>query len=407
MTELCYVVDKNDKPLDPTNYNNGWRLVRKGKAEIVSRYPFVIRLNKGVLSDTSKLTVLGIDTGSKFTGVAVVQECTTKNKVLFKGTIQHRQDVSKLMEARKGYRRYRRSHKRYRPVRFSNRASSTKLGRIAPSIKTSKDEILRVAAKLAKYLPIHKVIIEDVAIDIRVLQEGYKLYSWQYLKSNRLDENLRKAVLMRDNHSCKECGKTGCKLEVHHIVPRRLKGANTLSNLITLCSVCHANTVGTEMHYAERYQALINGKSVRFDYAQRAMQGKNYLRQALSVVYPVELTTGGDTANKRIDWAIEKSHSNDAVCLASLCVADVAVRDWVLKPLRTKTKAKQDVVAGFKHRDLIQYTKRDGTKYVGYITALDGVKKTLNFTTLTNEVYKRYGFKNCKLMQRFSCVLVT
>jgi len=38
---------------------------------------------------------------SLYTGISVVSDCEGKNKVLFKGTIHHRKDVSKLMEQRK------------------------------------------------------------------------------------------------------------------------------------------------------------------------------------------------------------------------------------------------------------------------------------------------------------------
>lgn len=400
MTELCYVIDKNDKPLEPTNYNNGWRLIRKQKAVLISMYPFVIKLKREVEAPETNFNVCGIDTGSKFTGIAVVAKCKTKNKVLFKGTINHRQDVGRLMEIRRGFRKYRRSHKRYRQTRFNNRASSKRKGRIPPTIKTNKDEIIRTINKISKFLNIHKVIIEDVAIDIRKLQDG-NLYKWQYQKSNRLDENLRKAVIMRDDNRCMECGKTNCVLEVHHIVPRRLKGSNTVNNLISLCPNCHDKTKFKEELFINKYQNMINGKNIRSDYAQHVMQGKTYLRQYLSNFYNVELTNGGDTANKRIDWNIEKSHSNDAICITGLFVNDVNIKNWVIKPLRNKTKSKHDSVLGFKHRDVIKYTKKDATSYVGYITALDCNKNTCNFTTFNNIQFKRYGLKGCKMLQRF------
>ena len=48
------------------------------------------------------------------------------------------------------------------------------------------------------------------------------------------------------------------------------------------------------------------------------MQGKTYLRQELSKLYVVELTDGAHTSNKRIDWSISKSHSNDACVITNL-----------------------------------------------------------------------------------------
>lgn len=154
MTEYCFVLDCKGKKLSPTKVNKGWYLIRKGKATLVNKYPMVIQLKKEVKNeeiDQSKM-VLGIDDGSIYTGIAVVQKCKFKNKVVFKGTIEHRKDVKYLMDVRRGYRRYKRSHKRYRKIRFDNRISSKRKGRIAPTIKQKKDAILRVVNQLNKWI---------------------------------------------------------------------------------------------------------------------------------------------------------------------------------------------------------------------------------------------------------------
>jgi len=398
--ELCLVIDINGEVLSPTSYNKGWILLRRKKAKLISRLPFTIQLLREQKNTDNSRNILGIDTGSKHTGIAIVQECETKNKPIFKGTIEHKDDVKKKMELRKGYRNYRRSHKRYRKSRFDNRASSKRTNRLAPSIKTKKDEIIRTVLKLSKYIKIDKIIIEDVQIDIRALTEGKNLYKWEYQKSNRLDENLRKASLMRDNYTCVECGKINTMLEVHHIVPKRLKGADTINNLITLCTNCHDKTEGKEEIFIEKYQKMINGKSIRFDYAQHVMQGKYYLRKELNQICDIELTNGGDTANKRIDWGIEKTHSNDAIVITGLKTKDCNIREYIIKPLRSKKKNKVENVLGFEHRDIIRYTKRNGETYFGYITSLDDNKKTCNFTDFKGKIFKRYGLKNCKLIQR-------
>lgn len=86
----------------------------------------VIQLFKTVEVDEMDKTpiYLGIDDGSKFTGVALVQKGKTKNKPLFKGEIEHQQDVKSKMDVRRGYRRYKQSHKKYRIKRFDNRSSN-------------------------------------------------------------------------------------------------------------------------------------------------------------------------------------------------------------------------------------------------------------------------------------------
>ena len=79
-------------------------------------------------------------------------------------------------------------------------------------------------------------------------------------------------------------------LEVHHIVPRRMNGKNNLGNLITLCKKCHQKTEGKEELFIEHYQKMINGKNIRFDYAQHVMQGKTWLRLELSKLGKLVLT---------------------------------------------------------------------------------------------------------------------
>lgn len=402
LKELCYVVDLNNQPLSPTNFNKGWYLVRKNKATLVSRLPFVIKLCRAIKNINDNLVICGIDTGAKYTGISLIEQCDTKNKVLFKGTINHPQDVKKKMELRLGQRRYRRSHKRYRKARFNNRKSSRKKGRIPNSIKCNKDEILRVINKLSKFLRIDLVIIEDVQIDIRSLVDDKKVYKWQYQKSNRLDNNIRLATLMRDNHKCQMCGKVNTVLDVHHITPRRLQGSDTLGNLVSLCRNCHSEVTGKEMDYSDKLYKKINGKNVNTKDSTRCMQGKTYLRKNLDLLYPTQLTYGSDTANKRQDWNIEKSHANDAICICGLKITyeDCEIKDWTIKPLRSNKKSKIEEVCGFMHRDYIKYTKKDKTTLVGYIIALDDNKKTCSFVGMDGKDYRRYGLGRCKLIQR-------
>lgn len=404
--EYSFVIDIKGNKLAPTNINKAWILIRKQKAILVNKYPMVIQLKKEIKDeklDESEY-ICGIDDGSLNVGISIIQKCKTYNKVVFKGTIKQRKDVKHLMEVRKCYRKYHRQHKRYRKARFDNRLASKRKERIAPSIKQKRQATLRVINRLLKYINITEYHLEDVVIDIRALTDGKRLYRWQYQKSNRLDENIRKAVILRDDCKCMECGKSNCILEVHHIVPRRLKGSNTISNLITLCSICHDKTEGKEEQFVECYQNMINGKNIRFDYAQHVMQGKNYLRNELSKLGKLLLTTGGDTSNKRIDWNIEKSHSNDAVVITDLFVNsnDCNIKDWIIKPMRKKSKDKTEEINGFRHRDLIKYTKKNGESYIGYITALYLEKKQCNITTTEGKILKRYGVKSLKLIWRFN-----
>lgn len=404
MTNYAFVIDANSKQLAPTKEQKAWFLIRKKRAALVSKYPMVIQLNKEIPNNEicDDEVRCGIDDGGLHVGIALTQNCQTRNKVLFKGTIEQRNDIKRLMETRRGYRRYHRYHKKYRQARFDNRSSSKREGRIAPSILQKRQAVIRVINQLNKWINITNYWLEDVAIDIRALTDGYKPYKWQYQKSNRLDENLRKAVVLRDKCKCKECGKSNCKLEVHHIKPRRLNGSNTLDNLITLCEKCHQKTEGKEEQCMNKYFSLLGTSDNKdLNYAQHVMIGKEWLRGQLSNLGILHLTNGGDTANKRIDWDIEKSHSNDAICIADLKPDTCNVKEWIIKPMRRQSKAKTDNVLGIKHRDLVEYTFRNGEIHRGYVTALYPNLNALNFLSPTKHC-KKVNAKKCKLLWKYS-----
>lgn len=402
LKEYSFVLDANENKLDPTIVQNAWRLIRQKKAKLVSKFPMVIQLNRVVESPNKDEIRCGIDDGALHVGIALVQKCKTRNKVLLKGTLEQRKDVKKLMDQRRGYRGYHRQHKRHRPARFNNRASSRRSGRLPPSILQKKQAIIRVIDRILKWVSIDSYWLENVNIDIRALTGGYKPYKWQYQRSNRLDENLRKDAIMRDGCKCKQCGAKNCRLEVHHITPKRLGGSDTLSNLITLCYDCHSKTFGKEMDFADMYYAMIKGKSnIGLKYASHVMQGKAWLQNELKQRGELHLTTGGDTANKRIDWNIEKSHSNDAICITNLMSNNTDITDWQIKPMRRQSKAKTKEVCGFRHRDYVSYTYCNGKTHTGYVTAMYADNDQLNFQSPTKHC-KRANAHKCRLIWRFN-----
>jgi len=70
--------------------------------------------------------------------------------------------------------------------------------------------------------------------------------------------------------------------------------------------------------------------------------------------------------------------------------------------MRRQSKANTDEAKGYKHRDLVRYTKKNGESYVGWITALYPDKKQCNITTINGISLKRYGLKSLNLIWRFN-----
>ena len=156
---LVYILDKDNKPLMPCSPRVAKLLLKAGKAEVVQRTPFTIKLLFGSSGYKQNVT-LGVDAGSKTIGLSAIDQTpfeygskTTDKKELFSAEVQLRTDIVDLLSIRKQNRRARRSHKtRYRKVRFLNRRIDK--GWLAPSIRHKIDTHLAMVDKIHKILDI-------------------------------------------------------------------------------------------------------------------------------------------------------------------------------------------------------------------------------------------------------------
>ncbi len=290
-----FVRNQDGTPLMPCTPAKARKLLRAGKARVVARSPFTIQLGWQCEGQVQDVTV-GIDKGSSVTGIS----CVGNGAVLLAAEIHHRRDVKEKLDTRRAHRRSRRNRKWYRPARFLNRASSKRSGRLPPSIKTN---------------------VEDVQVDIARLNDP-TLAGSRYQNPTRLDENLRIACLMRDRYTCRHCGKRNCRLEAHHIVYREHGGKDTLANLLTLCERCHDRV------HDGTITLSVTGVSGHLDQiAQRSMQGKNYLYAALSASVPLTTVFGYETSTFRKRRGLAKTHTTDALCVATLGSAEIVAPD--------------------------------------------------------------------------------
>jgi hypothetical protein len=205
------------------------------------------------------------------------------------------------------------------------------------------------------------------------------------------------------------CGKKKGIMEVHHILPKRLSGTDDINNMITLCHHCHKKVTGRETKYIKYFHKILNNEDKKtfkgLNFASHVMIGKNLLRDMIKDRGKLFLATGGDTANKRSDWNIEKSHSNDAICITNLKPRrdTIDIKDWIIKPMRKKKEChrKTKEVLGFKHRDYVRYTYKDGNTHEGYITALYPDVNSLSIKGVFKHL-KKIKAKRCKLLWRFN-----
>ena len=162
---LVYVLKQNGQPFMPTErFGKVRRLLKEGKAKVVRREPFTIRLLYEPETDVVQECYCGVDTGSKHIGVAVIGN----DKVLYQSQIELRNDIKKKIDRRRTFRRNRRSRKtRYRKCRFLNRRNSIKKDRLPPSVRH------KIQAHIDEILVGHE--LEDFSLtDIKMLSQILK-----------------------------------------------------------------------------------------------------------------------------------------------------------------------------------------------------------------------------------------
>lgn len=305
---LVYVLNRDGQPLMPTGRcGKVRRLLRDKKAKAVKRCPFTIQLLYEAETNTQPIT-LGVDAGSKHIGVSAA----TEDKVLYEADVELRDDIVKLLSARREQRSARRNRKtRYRKPRFNNRKRTD--GWLAPSVQQKVDCHLQVIANMHKLLPITKVVIEAASFDIQKIKNP-EISGTDYQQGDQLGFwNVREYVLFRDGHTCQCCkGKSKDPiLNVHHIESRKT-GGDTPNNLITLCETCHKGYHAGTLKLPE---TIRRGMSFRDEAFMGIMRWAVYNR--LKEQYQeVSLTYGYLTKNTRIKNGLPKEHYIDARCIS-------------------------------------------------------------------------------------------
>ena len=309
---LVYVLKQNGQPFMPTErFGKVRRLLKEGKAKVVRREPFTIRLLYEPETDVVQKCYCGVDTGSKHVGVAVVGN----DKVLYQSQIELRTDIKRKMDSCKQSRRSRRLRKtRYRKKRFLNRRNSIKKDRLPPSVRHKVQAHIDEIEFCKKILPVSDLILEVSQFDTSLMKNpsliNEKVKHWGYQKGfNYGYSSRRSAILHRDNYTCQCCGKKNCRLEVHHIKFRRDGGTDDEENLITLCKDCHDGV---------HADTVVLNKKPKKNRGLKHATHMSIIRSWLLKVYPEAIETFGFvTAENRNHLKLEKDHYIDACVIAS------------------------------------------------------------------------------------------
>lgn len=237
-----FVLDKNGKPLQPCTSARARKLIKNRTAVVHRRTPFVIRHRFRTLEESQVDGVeLGIDPGSKHTGMAVFTTQAGERRGRYAIQLDHRgATIHKKMGQRAAYRTARRSRNlRYRPPRFLNRARPD--GWLGPSLRHRVVTTVSWTTRLAKWAPVRHVHVERVAFDTHALSASQPMERTQYQQGTLAGTNVREYLLTKWEHWCAYCGKTKVPLNIEHIHPRSLGGSDRVSNLAIACIPCNEN----------------------------------------------------------------------------------------------------------------------------------------------------------------------
>ncbi|MGB5768822.1 MAG: RNA-guided endonuclease IscB [Crocosphaera sp.] len=318
MQNFVFVLDTTKKPLNPIHPGQARRLLKQRKAAVFRRYPFTIILKEEV-TETPKTITLKLDPGSKFTGIALIQD----NQVIWGAELQHRgQQIKDSLTSRRQLRRGRRGRKtRYRQPRFLNRKRPE--GWLPPSLQHRVDTTLTWVKRLLRYCPINSLSVELVKFDLQKLRNP-EIGGVEYQHGTLYGWEVREYLLAKFNRTCQYCGATDKPFEVDHIHPRSKGGSDRVSNLTLACHDCNQAKGNQDI------KDFLKGKS---DLANRILkQAKTPLKDAAAVNstrwklfnslkelgLPVETGSGGLTKFNRKRLKVPKSHWQDAACIGQV-----------------------------------------------------------------------------------------
>ncbi len=282
------------------------RLLNDGKAKVLQRTPFTLKLLYGS-SGYKQPVVAGMDTGTHTLGCAAV----ANGQVVYQSEVILRTDISQKMQQRSMYRRNRRGRKtRYRKPRGRNRASMRKKGRIAPSVRSKIESHLREKKQVESILPVTLWKVETASFDTHKLTNPDVSSLGYQQGAQKGFYNVKAYVLDRDGYRCQSRQKVEHDkvLQVHHKVFRSQGGTDTPDNLVTLCRKCHAG-----LH------AGIFALKARKSKTKQATE-VGIVKAQLKKRWRFEETFGYETKYKREQClGLSKSHANDAV---AICVEE-------------------------------------------------------------------------------------
>lgn len=342
-----FVIGSNGIGLMPTTPRKARILLKSGKATVVQKNPFTIRLNYKTGSATQDVS-LGIDTGEQHIGIAV----TSGNTVLYKGEVELRKSMEKrvLMEKRKAFRNLRRYRKvRYRHPKFrfvrkrvysekadrkgrhwhtaeNNIMTNRHEGWLPPSIQSKINHHIGWITKFQKTLPLRtRTVIEVARFDIQRMQNP-EIHGELYQRGRMYGfENKKAYVLAKFGYTCPICKHkfdNEHKARLHHVGYKSKGATDNPDEYAPICDKCHTNG----NHEKGEVLDKLRRDCKRKEYREPTFM--NILRRRMYAAFPnAGFTYGNVTNTDRKVLNLPKTHANDAVAVSLMGMGISSVRD--------------------------------------------------------------------------------
>ncbi len=452
--QRVFVLDRRGLPLMPCHPARARKLLHAGRARVHRLVPFVIRLVDQAVEQSEVTGVeVGVDPGSKFTGVSVfrVDDAHVRHG-LASVEIEHRgQLIHKHMGQRSAYRRRRRTAKlRYRKPRWANRhpeacvncgknarngsrycgpcsatSNFTDYGyrrhRLPPSLNHRVDSAMSVLTRLRRWAPVTAIHFELVRFDTQKMQHP-EITGIEYQQGTLAGYEVREYLLEKWDRKCAYCGASGVPLQVEHIKAKARGGTNRVSNLTLACAACNdaKGSLPIEVFLAKDpkrlARILAQAKAPLKDAAAVNATRWALWRELVATGLPVETGSGGRTKWNRSRFLVPKSHTLDALCVGE--VGGIAsLPGTVLAAKATgrasygrtrpdaygfprlhlpRTKVHHGFITGDHVRAVVLRGKLAGT-YVGRVP----VRSSGSFNLKTKGgIVQGIGYRHCTLLQR-------
>ncbi len=390
---LVFVLNKHGKPLMPTSPAKARRLLDSGQATVVKRTPFTIQMLYGS-SGYKQNIALGVDAGYSTIGYSAVSD----DSELIAGELNLRNDIKRLLEKRRAYRRTRRSGLWHREPRFDNRG--IREGWLAPSIRHKLDSHISLIEKIKKILPITKVVVEVATFDTQKMQNP-EISGIEYQQGELRGYEIREYLLEKWGRKCAYCGKKNVPLEIEHIVPKSRGGSDRVSNLTIACRECNQAKGSQNAEEFGHPQTQVKAEK-----SLKATAFMNIVRSRIVDLLKCDSTFGYITKHDRIGLGLPKSHANDAFVIAGgngqTRSGDIVIGKQVRRQNRSLFKAnfltggklKRNTVKGVKG-----FKRFDKVKYGGIECFVHGLRSRGYFDIRDLDGNKIAGDVNCKKLR--------